>query len=71
MAEKLMRWNGSEWVEVSCVNRTDIQIKKGLGKLFVTEFNEPFSPYTEKTPFLFSEKKLQPKIMKINGLTLI
>ena len=55
-----MRWNGSEWVEVSCVNRTDIQIKKGLGKLFVTEFNEPFSPYTEKTPVLFSEKKLQP-----------
>ena len=25
MPEKLMRWNGSEWVEVVCVNRQEVK----------------------------------------------
>ena len=43
MPEKLMRWNGSEWVEVSLV-RKEVESGNGSGLLEIEFINDMFLP---------------------------
>lgn len=43
MSEKLMRWNGSEWVEVSLV-RKEVESGNGSGLLEIEFINDMFLP---------------------------
>lgn len=46
MPEKLMRWNGSEWVEVACVNRQEVK-----DTVFLTALSLDLQDYYETEKF--------------------
>lgn len=69
MPEKLMRWNGSEWIEVTSLVRNETIIKKGIGRIYVKNYMS--IPEPEVTEFsVFSSKKIIPRQIKILGWSL-
>ena len=69
MPEKLMRWNGSAWVEVTSLCRTEITKVQGLGRIIVAGFTHLPEIQTELVMGVDIIVK-EPSILITNKLTL-
>lgn len=58
MPEKLMRWTGSEWVEVTTLTRNEITIANGLQKDFLYGIHQTQIPTATGCTIDVSEKNM-------------